>query len=226
LGCTGDVAARLAEAVGACYRAFTEAEAELVEVNPLVVTRGGRVVAADAKVVLDDDASFRHPERATPARHRGTPFERRCAALGVVGVEMAGTIAIVVSGAGLMMATVDLLAAAGGRLRAALDLGGAVFADPPRLVEVVREVLRLRPAAVLVNGFFQLASCEALARGVAGAVADQAAEADTPRPAMIVRLRGRGMSEARDVLAPLGVTLVEDLEEACRRAVARGMRSG
>jgi succinyl-CoA synthetase beta subunit len=225
LDCHGDLASRFGEAVGALYRAFTAADAELVEVNPLVVTRGGQLVVADAKVVLDDNAAFRHPERIAP-RHGGTPFEQRCAALGVAGAEMQGTIAVVVSGAGLMMATVDLLAAAGGRLRAAIDLGGTVFGDPRRLVEVVREVLRLRPWVVLVNGFFQLASCEVLAQGVADALADRALNAkDGPMPAIIVRLRGRGMSQARDLLGPLGLRLIEDLDEACRAAAAGGMRS-
>jgi succinyl-CoA synthetase beta subunit len=216
LGCSGDLAAQLAGAAAGVYGAFAGAEAELVEVNPLVITRDGRLVAADAKVVLDDNAAFRHPER-TVRPDAGAGFEQRCAALGVVGVEMEGSIAIIVSGAGLMMATVDLLAAGGGRLRAAIDLGGAVFDDPARLEQVVREVLRLRPSAVLVNAFFQLASCEVLARGVAGAL--RAESSQTP---VVVRLRGRGMAEARALLEPHGLPLREDLEDACREVLARG----
>lgn len=220
LGCDGVLAAQLAGAAAGVYDAFARAEAELVEVNPLVVTRDGRVIAADAKVVLDDNAAFRHPERTTRP-DAGASFEQRCAALGVVGIEMNGSIAVIVSGAGLMMATVDLLVAGGGRLRAAIDLGGAVFDDPARLEQVVHEVLRLRPAVVLVNAFFQLASCELLARGVAGAL-----RAEGSRTPIVVRLRGRGIAEARALLGPFGLPLIEDLDEACRATLGHERDAG
>jgi len=198
------------------YSTFRSADAELVEINPLALTRDGRLVALDAKVVLDDRAAFRHPEWPTRGGG-GTAFEERCAALGAVGVEMEGAIAAIVSGAGLMMATIDLLVAGGGRVRAAVDLGGAAFLDSARLEEIVGVTFGLHPRAVLVNAFFQLASCAPLARGLAAAYANQRFGGS-----VIARLKGRGDGEAQEILEPMGIPVVSDLADACRLAVAAG----
>ncbi len=220
LGLSGEVARQAAAAIHGMYEAFKTAEADLVEVNPLVVTRDGRVVAADAKVVLDDEAAFRHPERQREPRE-GTAFERGCAAHGSVGVEMAGDVAIVVSGAGLMMATADLLGAAGVTLRAAVDLGGNAFGNPEGLVEVVRLVLGLKPRVIFFNAFFNLAFCDFLARGIADGF-----QGGDYRGKVVVRLKGRNLPEAREILAPLGFTLLEDLPEAIEAVVAMAREVG
>lgn len=220
LGLSGDAARQAAAALQGLYEAFRAAEAELVEVNPLVVTRDGRVVAADAKVVLDDAAAFRHPERQKE-RREGTPFERGCASQGAVGVEMDGDVAVVVSGAGLMMATVDLLGAAGVRLRAAVDLGGTAFSNPEQLVEVVRLVIGLEPKVVFVNAFFNLAFCDFLARGVAAGL-----EGTGYQGHVVVRLKGRNLPEAKAILAPLGHIPFEDLPEAIDALVAAAREVG
>ena len=220
LGLTGDAARQGAAVCQGMYELLTTAEADLVEVNPLVVTRDGRVVAADAKVVLDDEAAFRHPERSKEPRE-GTPFERGCAAHGSVGVEMDGEVAIVVSGAGLMMATVDLLGAAGVRLRAAVDLGGNAFSNPEGLLEVIRLVADLKPRVILVNAFFNLAFCDFLARGVADGLKGW----QNPNR-VFVRLRGRRLEEAKAILAPLGFNLFEELPEAVQAVVAAAREVG
>jgi succinyl-CoA synthetase beta subunit len=214
LGLSGEAARQAAAAIQGLYEAFKAAEAELVEVNPLVLTRDGRLIAADAKVVLDDEAAFRHPERPREPRE-GTSFERGCAAQGSVGVEMAGDVAIVVSGAGLMMATVDLLGAAGVTLRAAVDLGGNAFSNPEGLAEVVRLVLGLEPKVIFFNAFFNLAFCDFLARGVADGF-----QGSGYRGKVLVRLRGRNLPEAQAILTPLGFTLFEDLPEAIDGVIA------
>jgi succinyl-CoA synthetase beta subunit len=207
LGLTGDVATRVAATIRGAYDAFSIAEAELVEINPLVVTADGRVVAADAKVVLDDAATFRHPERPTEPRE-GTAFERECASRGTVGVEMDGDVATIVSGAGLMMATIDLLGAAGVRLRAAVDLGGTAFGSPA-LPDVVRAVIDLSPKVILINAFFNLAFCDVLARGIAEGFRGRSYQGR-----VVVRLRGRNLLEAKAILRPLGFTLFDDLPGA------------
>jgi succinyl-CoA synthetase beta subunit len=212
LGLAAPVADRVSEVIRRLYDACTRADAELVEVNPLAVTRDGRVVAADARVSLDDHAAFRHPEREGRAAE-GTRFEQACAALGATGVQMDGTIAVVASGAGLLMATIDLLTASGARICAAVDLGGIVFGGPDGMAKVIRAVLSLRPRAVLVNAYFQLASCETLAQGIAAGLEGMAGS-----PRAVVRLRGRGLLGARAVLAPIGIAPVADLEAACRMA--------
>ena len=124
----------LGEVIGCLYGLFRDLDAELVEVNPLALTGDGRLVALDARVMLDDGAAFRHPD--WPAGGTlGTTFERACAGLGAVGVEMDGDVVLVVSGAGLMMATVDLVTQAGGSVRAAVDLGGLVLRERVRWVQ-------------------------------------------------------------------------------------------
>lgn len=200
---------RLGDVIVRLYQAFQDLDAELVEVNPLAVTGDGRLMALDARVVLDDGAAFRHPD--WPAGGTlGTPFERACADLGAVAVEMSGDIVLVVSGAGLMMATVDLVTQAGGSVRAAIDLGGLVLREADELADLVGLVADLRPRAVLVNAFFQLATCDALARGLAAGLARSRLEAP-----MVVRLRGRGWDEAHRLLEPHGVVEEPDLGTAC-----------
>ena len=220
LGLSGEVARQVTATIKGLYRAFKTAEADLVEINPLVVTRDGRVVAADAKVVLDDEAGFRHPERQMEPRE-GTAFERGCAARGSVGVEMDGEVAIVVSGAGLMMATVDQLGAAGVRLRAAVDLGGNAFSNPAGLVEVVRLVAGLKPKGIFFNAFFNLAFCDFLAQGIAEGLQGQEYGGQ-----VVVRLKGRRLEEAKEILAPLGFALFEDLPEAIEAVVAGSKKVG
>lgn len=213
LGLNGDVAAKAAVAIEGMYAAFTSAEAEIIEVNPLVVTRDGRVIAADAKVTLDDEAGFRHPERTSTPRE-GTVFERGCAAAGTVGVEMDGDVAIVVSGAGLMMATIDLLGASGARLRAAIDLGGMAFGTPAQLAKILRLVIGLSPKVILINAYFNLAFCDQLAQGVV-----EGFDGQRYAGRVVVRLRGRKLAEAKAILSPLGLTSFDDLPSAIASVV-------
>jgi succinyl-CoA synthetase beta subunit len=203
---------QLMRVIGALYKLYRDEEAELVEINPLAVTSDGRLVAADARIVLDDNASFRHASWSEfQAAPEGTAFERRVAELGAVGVEMDGNIAALVSGAGLMMATLDLLTLRGCSVRAAVDLGGTAFLGPEVLGEIVRATLELMPRVLFVNAFFMTASCEPLARAVAAGLGD---EAGATR--VIARLKGRDLDAARAIL---GIPVLEDLDEAVRVVV-------
>lgn len=213
LGLTGTVATLAAGAIRGLYEAFKSAEAELAEINPLVITRDGRVIAADAKITLDDAAAFRHPERPAGPRE-GTAFERRCASAGTVGIEMDGDVAIVVSGAGLMMATVDLLGAAGFSLRAAVDLGGKAFGTPAQLADILRLVIDLSPKVILVNAFFNLAFSDQLAQGIADAFGER-----DYKGRVVIRLRGRNLPEAKAILSPLGFPVFEELQDAVNRVI-------
>ena len=209
----------LAAVVDALWRGFGGEEAELIEINPLVETPDGRLVAADARVVLDDGAAFRHPDRPAGGV-LGTAFEARCASLGAVGIELEGEIAAIVSGAGLMMATIDLLTDAGGSLRAAVDLGGLVLREADEIADLLDAVADLEPRALLVNAFFQLATCDALARKLAVGMDRR----PLPMP-IVVRLRGRGLDEARRVLEPYDVVFADDLEAACRAVIGAAAQS-
>jgi succinyl-CoA synthetase beta subunit len=215
LGLEGEAAIRTASTIRSMYEAFRDEDAELVEVNPLVVTTDRRVVAADAKVTLDDEAGFRHSDRPSGPRS-GTEFERACSSVGTVGVELDadGDIAIVVSGAGLMMATIDLLGAAGVRLRGAVDLTGRAFGTPSELEQVMRVICSLSPKIILVNAFFNLAFGDRLAEGVVRGLADVSSP-----PRVIVRLNGRNRKEAGEILSAKGIPMVDGLAEAVNRVV-------
>ncbi|WP_137389978.1 ATP-grasp domain-containing protein [Rhodoligotrophos defluvii] len=201
----------LSELVASLYRAVVAVDAELIEINPLAVTPGG-LVAADAKVILDDNARFRHPEwpDSTDRTDRST-FERAAATAGAVGVEVdpEGDTVAVVSGAGLMMATLDLLADAGLKVRAVIDLGGTVLSGADGLQQVLSAVAPLNPRVTFLNAFMQTAFCDVFAEGLAGA------HASAPLPGrIVVRLKGRRADVGRARLQPLGFEIHEDLEPA------------
>jgi succinyl-CoA synthetase beta subunit len=212
--------------VRALWKLFRAEDCLLAEINPLARTADGAWIAVDARLVLDDAARARHPEWPSP--HEGTEFERCCATWGAAGTEMDGDIAIVTSGAGLGMATVDAVTAFGGRVRCLVDLGGNVFTEPEAIAAIVDAVRTLRPRAVLCNCFFQLARCDTLAAGIAGALS----HAPLSGP-VVARMRGVNAAEAWKILTPWGVRLTEEMDEACRMAVtlsndakAEGTRDG
>jgi succinyl-CoA synthetase beta subunit len=211
LGLTGEPAFQ--QIVRALWDLFRAEDCLLAEINPLVRAADGAWIAVDARLVLDDAARARHPEWPSP--HEGTEFERRCAIWGAAGAEMDGDIAIVTSGAGLGMATVDTVTAFGGRVRCLVDLGGNVFTEPEAIAAIVDAVRILRPSTVLFNCFFQLARCDILAAGIATALSR--APLNCP---VVARMRGVNAAEAWDILTPYGVRLTQEMDEACRMAVA------
>jgi succinyl-CoA synthetase beta subunit len=188
-------------------------DAELIEINPLVVTADGAVVAADVKVLLDEDAAFRHPGRKSVPD--GTAFEEAARSLGVIGIEFDGDIAAMMNGAGMTMATLDQVIARGGSLRALVELHGAMARGPAHLAEVVALMLALRPKVLLFNAYFQFRNLETVAEGIAIAL-----RAASDAPPAVVRLRGVNAEGARRILAPFGLFVTEDFDAACRHAVA------
>ena len=194
--------------------ALIQLDAELIEINPLVLTADGSLVAADARLVVDDAALARQPALPRAARF-GSAFEQRCWELGVAGTELDGDIAMVISGAGLGMASVDSVAALGGSTRALIDLGGTAFQDRVTLDRVLRLALELQPKVLLVQAYFQLARLGPLAE----ALADVLREPGPGRPPVVARLKGNDEAEARRILAPAGIVLTSSLEVAFASAV-------
>lgn len=202
----------LAQLMERLYQLFVTEDALLVEINPLAVTRNGALLAADAKVVLDDNAHWRHPEwECLQSSDTRTDFERSIARTGAVGVEVdpEGDVLAVISGAGLMMATLDLLASAGCRVRAVIDLGGSVLAGGEVLARVFRAVVATRPRTIFINAFMQTAHCDELARHLV------TARRAAPLPGrVLIRLKGRHAEEGRRLLAESGFEVHEDLQPA------------
>ena len=199
-----------------CYRAFTELDATMVEINPLVVTEDARIIALDAKMTFDDNALFRHPQIAELRdKSQEDPRESRAADRGLNYVGLDGNIGCIVNGAGLAMATMDTIKLAGGEPANFLDIGGG--ATPERVAKAFRLVLSDKNVqAVLVNIFAGINRCDWVAEGVVQALKE--IEIDVP---VIVRLAGTNVEEGQKILARSGLPIIRaaTLNEAAERAV-------
>ncbi len=189
-------------------------DAELVEINPLVVTRSGALVAADAKIVLDEDAAFRHQgRRAIP---EGTAFEEAARRYGVIGIELDGDIAAMMNGAGMTMATLDEITALGGSVRGLVELHGAMARGAEHVAKVIGLMRSLEPKVLLFNIYFQFRNLDTVAEAIALAVRDAAGR----MPPIVVRMRGVKEAEARRILEAVDCFVTDDFATACRKAVA------
>ena len=215
----GPLARSVTRALAALWETLVAEDAELVEVNPLIATPAGELVAADARLVLDDDAMSRHPERRLRSAALGrTEFERAAAGLGVVGVELAGEICFFSNGAGLTMATLDQLVAGGGRVAAMIELHGVIAHGPGRIADVLELLASLAPRAILVNVFYQFRSTSTIAEGLELAIEARRRQGAPPLP-LVVRIRGVDAEPSSRRLANLGVIAVQGFEAACTAAL-------
>jgi succinyl-CoA synthetase beta subunit len=217
-----DGAAGLAEKLWAM---FADEDATLAEINPMILTRDGRVVALDGKVTLDDNAAPRqdHERFADPAS--ADPLEARAKARRLNYVKLDGQVGIIGNGAGLVMSTLDVVAYAGeqfGGIRPAnfLDIGGGASAE---VMANGLEIVLSDPSvkAVLVNVFGGITSCDAVAHGIVSAIGLLADRGETVHRPIVVRLDGNNAAEGRRILAEAGIGVVEQvdtMDDAARRA--------
>jgi succinyl-CoA synthetase beta subunit len=199
------------EVAAALYRVFRAHDAELVECNPLAVV-GDRLVAADARITVDDDALWRHPE--LPRTQEGTELEERVRRLGLAFVELDGDIAVMANGAGITMATLDVLRHFGGRPRNFLDAGGGAAAGP--MAEALDVLLGTAPKAVFINIFGGITRCDEVARAI---LEVRRARGGFPVP-LVVRLVGTNEEEGMALLRAEGIEAFTSMREAAERAVA------
>jgi succinyl-CoA synthetase beta subunit len=198
-------------------RLFVERDASLVEINPLVVTGSGEILALDAKLNFDDNALYRHPgiaELHDPDEEDERELEAKKIDLAYVGLD--GDIGCMVNGAGLAMATLDMIQVCGGSPANFLDAGGG--ADKEKVKEAFKIILRdPKVKAILVNIFGGIVRCDLIAEGVVAA----ADELGVGVP-LVVRLQGTNAAEGRKILAEsnLDITPAETLGEAGEKAVA------
>ncbi len=198
------------------YRAFRDCDATMLEINPLVVTKDDRVLALDAKMSFDDNALFRRHNVADmhdPSQQ--DPREAQAAEHNLNYIGLDGEIGCIVNGAGLAMATMDMIQHAGGTPANFLDVGGG--ASPDRIATALKLVLSdTNVKAILVNIFAGINRCDWVAKGVV-----QAAESVDIKVPMIVRLAGTNVEEGRKILTESGVKLItaETLAEAASKAV-------
>lgn len=217
LGLRDGAQAALGRLLAGVYRLFTEADASLVEINPLVVTKDGNLVALDAKVNLDDNALGRHPEleaQRDPDQEDAREAEARAHDLSYISLD--GNIGCMVNGAGLAMATMDLVQLHGGAPANFLDVGGTATAQ--RVAEAFRIILSdPKVKAVLVNIFGGIVRCDLIAEGIIQAV--RTVHVGVP---IVVRLEGNNAPLGLKLLAESGLEIetAESLEAAADLAVA------
>ncbi len=216
LGVEAGLVSQMVRTLQGCYRAFSELDATMVEINPLVVTGDDRVIALDAKMTFDDNALFRHPQVAELRdKSQEDPRESRAADRGLSYVGLEGNIGCIVNGAGLAMATMDTIMLAGGEPANFLDIGGG--ATPERVAKAFRLVMSDKNVqAVLVNIFAGINRCDWVAEGVVQALKE--VQVDVP---VIVRLAGTNVEEGQKILAKSGLPIIRanTLMEAAERAV-------
>ena len=217
IGLKGNAAAQFQSILMALYRLYTEKDASLIEINPLIVTREGKLVALDCKLDIEANALFRQPQMAA-LRDAGQedPAERIASEHDLNYVSLDGDIACMVNGAGLAMATMDLIKLHGGSPANFLDVGGGATAER---VTAAFELILSNPKvrAILVNIFGGIVRCDLIAEGIINAVRDVGV-----RVPVVVRLEGTNAEAARAKLAggSLAIIAASNLTDAARKVVA------
>jgi malate-CoA ligase subunit beta len=217
LGVEPEIVGKLERVILGCYRAFRDLDASMLEINPLVITKQKQVVALDAKMSFDENALFRRPQIAE-LRDKSQEDSRETYAndrgLSYVGLD--GDIGCIVNGAGLAMATLDMIKLAGGEPANFLDIGGG--ASPERVTKSFKAVLRDKNVkAILVNVFAGINRCDWVAKGVVDAIKEL--EIKIP---IVVRLAGTNVEEGRKIIDQSGLTMIsaETLADAANKAVS------
>jgi len=223
LGLAGPAAGQAAALVTGLALAFEATDASLIELNPLDLTAGGALVAADAKMEFDDNGLVRQPGiRALGDPDEESPEELAAARAGLSFIRLDGDVGCLVNGAGLAMATMDLVALAGGRPANFLDVGGGVSEGA---VAEAFAILTAGPGvrSALVNIFGGIVRCDLVARGIVRA----AREHDVRIP-VIIRMEGTNVELGREILAASGLSFfpAQDMETAARQAVRLARESG
>ncbi|MGN6089604.1 MAG: ADP-forming succinate--CoA ligase subunit beta [Actinomycetales bacterium] len=228
-GFPDEIADQVTAALQQLWEVFVAEDATLVEVNPLVKTEDGRVIALDGKVSLDDNADFRHPDHEALAdRAAADPLEAKAKEKGLNYVKLDGEVGIIGNGAGLVMSTLDVVAYAGekfGGVKPAnfLDIGGGASAE---VMANGLEIILGDPSvrSVFVNVFGGITACDAVANGIVSALDLLEQRGDTVTKPLVVRLDGNNADEGRRILTEAieggrsVVQLVDTMDDAARRA--------
>jgi succinyl-CoA synthetase beta subunit len=206
-----EIAGQFLAVLQGMWRLFQDIDAELIEINPLAVTSDNRLIAIDSKVVIDDDALFRH-EGFKKLSGDITPLEKKARDRGIAFVQLDGDIGVIANGAGLTMATLDFLAMHGGRGGVFLDLGGTD--DPEKVKEALLLMAEAKPKVVLINIFGGITKCDTVASGLLQAFKDGGL--DLP---IVARIKGVNEQEAVEMLKGTRIQPVLSLDDAAKAAV-------
>ena len=217
LGLSGDLAKQAAKTLASLYQAFLGTDASQIEINPLAVTERGQLMVLDAKVGFDNNAEFRHPDlEQLRDLTEEDPMEIEASKFDLAYIKLDGNIGCMVNGAGLAMATMDIIKLEGGEPANFLDVGGGASKEK---VTAAFKIILSDPAVqgILVNIFGGIMRCDIIAEGVVAA----AREVNLHVP-LVVRLEGTNVQQGKDILASSGLPIIpaNDLGDAARKIVA------
>jgi succinyl-CoA synthetase beta subunit len=217
LGLSGEFLGPAVKIMHSLYRAFEGMDASLVEVNPFLQTEDGRLVALDAKLTFDDNALYRHPElQQYRDFYEEDPLEIKASRFGINYIRLDGNIGCMVNGAGLAMATMDIIKLVGGSPANFLDVGGGASAEQVKnAFEILLDDKNVR--AVLINIFGGIVRCDLVASGVV-----EAAKAVGVRIPVVVRLEGTNVEKGRQILRDSGLqfTVASGMKDAAEKVVS------
>jgi succinyl-CoA synthetase beta subunit len=218
LGLDPSLSRSASQVINALYRIFLDHDCSLAEINPLVITGQGQLVALDAKINLEDDSLFRHPElESLRDRTQEDLLEAEASDLDISYVNLDGEVGCLVNGAGLAMATMDVIRAAGATPANFLDVGGS--ATDEKVASAVRIILSdPKVNRVLVNIFGGILRCDVAARGITMAYQQVGPQRGTPLPPLVVRMSGTNVDQGKAILrdSGLNVTFADTLTEVAQ----------
>jgi succinyl-CoA synthetase beta subunit len=209
-GLDADTQKQISAIMAKLYRMYVEMDAELCEVNPLASLKDGKVVAGDAKVVLNDSALYRHKEFQQKDENM-TDLEQEAREKGVALVQLDGNIGVMANGAGLTMGTLDALTQFGGKAGVFLDLSGTD--DPEKVAQAVRLMKKAKPAVMFLNLFGGITKCDTVAKGLVSVLQKEGVEFP-----IITRIKGTNAKEANDILHSFGLETASTLQDAAKKA--------
>jgi succinyl-CoA synthetase beta subunit len=217
LGLTGDLAKQVGKVLGNLYQAFLGTDASQIEINPLAISDDGKLLVLDAKVGFDNNAEFRHPDlEQLRDLTEEDPMEIEASKYDLSYIKLDGSIGCMVNGAGLAMATMDIIKLEGGEPANFLDVGGGANKEK---VTAAFKIILSDPAVkgILVNIFGGIMRCDIIAEGIVAA----AREVSLGVP-LVVRLEGTNVQQGKDILASSGLPIIpaNDLGDAARKIVA------
>ena len=200
----------VAQVISKIYKLFRDYDCELVEINPLIISKDSKVMALDSKVIINDDAMFRHPD-IVPEHVDLTPLEMDAKEKGIAFIQLDGNIGVIANGAGLTMATLDALTHFKGKGGVFLDLGGTD--DPEKVKQAFELMKKAKPKVIFLNLFGGITKCDTVAKGVKEVILKEGI--DCP---VITRIKGCNEDIAKDILKDAGLITAATLQDAAQRS--------
>jgi len=192
------------------YKLFREYDCELVEINPLIITKDGNIMAIDSKIIINDDAMYRHTD-IQPELVELTALEKDAKDKGISFVQLGGNIGVIANGAGLTMATLDALNHFKGEGGVFLDLGGTD--DPEKVKQAFELMKKAKPKVIFLNLFGGITKCDTVATGVKSVISKEGI--DCP---VVTRIKGMREEEAKEILKDAGLITATTLQDAAQRS--------